>query len=93
MVLNSYDLFFKTFEDFALSGNRDSAKNIFAEVNGIPLLRIRYDQIEEKMVKEMIDDLLSNPQKYISQHNTFLSNEEYMEVFSDNMLDVNPKLS
>lgn len=42
------DLFFKTFEDFVLSGNRDSAKNIFTEVNGIPLLRIRYDQIEEK---------------------------------------------
>ena len=87
------DLFFKTFEDFVLSGNRDSAKNIFTEVNGIPLLRIRYDQIEEKMVKEMIDDLLGNPQKYVIQHNTFLSNEEYMEAFNDNMLDVNPKLS
>lgn len=86
------DLFFKTFEDFIFSGSRDNAKNAFAEANGIPLLRIRYDQIDEDVVTEMIDDLLYNPQKYIDQHNTFLSNEEYMEVFNNTILDVNPRL-
>ncbi len=77
------DLFFKTIEDFFMSHTRDEAKDIFSETNRIPLLRIRYDQIDEDLVRTMILDLVVNPYKYTIQHNTYLSNEEYMAVFED----------
>lgn len=77
------DLFFKTIEEFFIGISRDKAKNAFLEINSIPLLRIRFDQIDEKTVKYMINDLLINPEKYIYRHNTFLENDEYMSIFSD----------
>ena len=80
------DLFFKTIEEFFMSHTRDEAKDIFSETNRIPLLRIRYDQIAEDLVSTMISDLLVNPYKYTVQHNTYLSNEEYMEVFEDTVV-------
>ena len=81
------DLFFKTFEEFWDGISRDKSKNIFSEINKIPLLRIRYDQIDEKNVTFMISDLLNNPKKYIHQHNTYLNNDEYMSVFRDSSID------
>ncbi len=77
------DLFFKTFADFFRSLERDIAKNNFAEINKVPLLRIRYDQIDEKTVTTMIDDLIKSPKKYIDEHNMYLTNEEYMSVFKN----------
>lgn len=75
------DLFFKTLENFILRHKADLAKDAFAEINNIPLLRIRYDQVEETKIRYMLTDLLNNPNKYIYQHNTYLTNEEYMAVF------------
>lgn len=86
------DLFFKTLEDFIVNISRDRAKDMFAEVSGIPLLRIRYDQIEESMVTSMIADLLENPCKYLEQHNTYISNHSYMKAFEEICLDVTPDL-
>jgi len=84
------DLFFKTFEDFLIGISRDKSKNAFSEINNIPLLRIRYDQIDEKTVTYMINDLLNNPQKYIYQHNTYLKDDEYMSVFNNSNIDYVP---
>ncbi len=78
------DIFFRTISDYCESKDRDKAKNAFAELNRIPLLRIRYDQIEEATVRMMISDLINFPNKYVLQHNTFLSNEDYMSVFKEN---------
>lgn len=44
----------------------DRAKDAFMEANGIPLLRIRYDQ--EDQIPELIDDLLLYPDYYITHH-------------------------
>lgn len=75
------EIFFKTLHEFFLRQKSDMAKTIFADVNKIPLLRIRYDQIDEKRIRYMIADLIKSPKKYVDSHNTFLSNEEYMSVF------------
>ena len=69
------DLFFKTLEYFLKRCDADKVKTDFAELSGIPLLRIRYDQIDK--IEIMLDDLLTNPTKYLTQHNTFLTEEEY----------------
>ncbi len=77
------DLFFKTFELFLKRHTDDLAKNLLSESLNIPLLRIRYDQIDTEKIRVMVSDLLKCPNKYIVQHNTYLSNEEYMSVFED----------
>ena len=74
--------FYKTLENFLKLHSRDEVKNDFSEVCGIPLLRIRYDQVEN--VDVMINDLLENPNKYLTQHNTFLTEEEYWKPFQKN---------
>ena len=70
-------LFFRTLEEFLLRHNLDEIKNKISCYGNIPLLRIRYDQID--FCEEMIDDLLKNPNKYVDRHNTYLSEEEYWE--------------
>ena len=47
--------------------DRDLRKDEFCEDIGIPFLRIRYDQDEQ--IEEMVKDVLSNPDKYIRNHN------------------------
>lgn len=65
------------FQDTVVS---DILKNEYCEREGIPLLRIRYDQIREsELYKEMIDDFLADPEVYVHRHNSFLSNDEYYE--------------
>ena len=53
----------------------DLLKNEYCEKNGISLLRINESQ--RSSIQEMIGDLIRNPDKYLVQHNTYLSNEEY----------------
>lgn len=55
--------------------NADFAKNALWEYLNIPLLRIRYDQID--CIDEMVTDLIDHPDRYITRHNTFLTEEEY----------------
>ena len=74
-------LFFRTLEEFLLRHNSDEIKNKISVYGNIPLLRIRYDQID--FCEEMIDDLLKNPNKYVDRHNTYLSEEEYWEDIED----------
>lgn len=74
------NIFFKTLEEFLFRHSMDEAKNKLATYSNIPLLRIRYDQID--FCEEMIDDLLRNPKKYLRNHNTYLSEEEYWEDFN-----------
>lgn len=56
----------------------DIEKNDWCEKNEIPLLRIRYDQ--KTLISELIKDLLENPKKYVTVHNTLLSNKEYYSI-------------
>lgn len=56
----------------------DTEKTIWCEDNGIPLLRIRFDQ--KPFIQDMLKDLLQCPEKYLHQHNTFMSNEEYYSI-------------
>ena len=73
------DLFFSTLDDFFSRHDADRVKTALAESKAIPLLRIRFDQIDR--IEYMIKDLLSNPQEYIFNHNTFLTNEQYWAAF------------
>lgn len=57
---------------------RDIMKNNYCRKNGIPLLRIRYDQIDK--YKEMIDDFINNNSKYINRFNTYLSDDSYFNI-------------
>lgn len=75
-------IWFNCLGDFLERHNRDVLKEKFSEVANIPLLRIRYDQLNE--IEFMINDLLENPNKYLTQHNTFLTEEEYWEPFKKN---------
>lgn len=77
------NLFFKTMNVFFQRNDVDYVKSSYAEFMGIPLLRIRYDQVEIEKIKVMIDDLLLNPKKYTTSHNTFLSNSDYWKPFTD----------
>lgn len=56
----------------------DIEKNEWCEKNGIPLLRIRYDQ--KPLICELVKDFLENPKKYLTVHNMLLSNEEYYSI-------------
>ena len=80
------DLFFKTIDVFLKRHYDDLAKNLFSEATSIPLLRIRYDQIETDKIRYMILDLINNPDYYLVSHNYYLSNEEYMSIFEDNTI-------
>lgn len=55
----------------------DRSKEAFLEANQIPLLRLRYNQINEVLVRFMLTDLFADLNKYVTCHNTFLSNEAY----------------
>lgn len=78
------DVFFKTLSSFIFRHNSDIAKNTFAETNGIPLLRIRFDQDDISTIKYMISDLIKTPLKYVEKHNTFLTEKEYMSKLDSN---------
>lgn len=56
----------------------DIEKNQYCRKNGIPLLRIRYDQIH--LISDMINDFLKNNEKYLQQFNTYLTDEKYYSL-------------
>lgn len=70
-------------ERLLLQHEYDIKKNRFAEENNIPLLRIRYNQVDK--IEELIDDLLDRPEWYINNHNKFLSEKEYYAPFYENI--------
>lgn len=80
--------FFKTLGTFLDRCVCDRTKTVLSECNGIPLLRIRYDQLEESTIRYMVKDLLSVPEKYVYHHNTFLSEEEYWKPLNEGMWSV-----
>lgn len=57
---------------------KDIQKNNYCKQNYIPLLRIRFDQMDK--YKEMIDDFIVNNIKYLNRFNTYLSNDEYYNI-------------
>ena len=84
--------FFESLAEFLDRCVCDRTETVLAECNGIPLLRIRYDQLEEYKLQYMIQDLLAHPPKYVFQHNTFLSEEEYWKPLNDGVWVVNTQL-
>ncbi len=59
----------------------DIKKNQFMIDHNIPLLRIRYDQVEQ--IDNMIEDFIKHPEGYSTQHNTFLSNNDYYSILEE----------
>ncbi len=55
----------------------DDRKTKFCERRKIPLLRIRYDQIDK--TGRVLDRFFKNPTKYTRRHNPYLSNKKYYE--------------
>jgi hypothetical protein len=44
------------------------------------MLRIRHDQVDR--IDDMVKDFIDNPQNYIHNHNTYLSEEEYWSILT-----------
>ncbi len=78
---NFVEYFFKTIEEFYRRSNADFVKQTFWEYMSIPMLRIRHDQID--MIDDMVKDFIDNPQNYIHNHNTYLSETEYWSILSE----------
>ena len=78
---NFVEFFFKTIEEFLRRSNADFVKQDFFEYMGIPMLRIRDDQVD--MIDEMIEDFVNHPESYLHGHNTFLSEEEYWSILAE----------
>ena len=77
---NFVEFFFKTIEEFYRRSNTDFVKQSFWEYMNIPMLRIRHDQIDK--IDDMVKDFIDNPQNYIHNHNTYLSEEEYWSILT-----------
>ena len=84
--------FFKTLGTFLDRCVCDRTKTVLAECNGIPLLRIRYDQLDESKIRYMINDLLVTPEKYVYRHNTYLTEEEYWRPLNEGVWTLNTNL-
>ena len=78
---NFVEFFFKTVEEFYRRSNTDFAKQSLWEYMNVPMLRIRYDQVD--MIDDMVTDFIEHPQNYICNHNTYLSEEEYWSILSE----------
>ena len=79
---NFVEFFFKTVEEFFRRSNVDFVKQSLWEYLHIPMLRIRHDQID--IIDDMVTDFINNPHKYIINHNTYLSEEEYWSILAEN---------
>ena len=84
---NFVEYFFKTVEEFYKRCDIDFAKQSLWEYLNIPMLRIRHDQID--MIDEMIMDFVDNPQYYIHNHNTYLSETEYWSILQKQKEQIN----
>lgn len=78
---NYIEFFFKTIEEFYRRSDVDFVKQSFWEYMNIPMLRIRHDQID--MIDNMVQDFIDKPQNYIHNHNTYLSEEEYWSILTE----------
>ncbi len=78
---NFIEFFFKTIEEFFRRSDTDFVKQNFWEYMNIPMLRIRHDQIN--MIDNMVQDFINNPQNYIYNHNTYLSEKEYWSILTE----------
>ena len=65
-------------EGYIYRRQKDIIKNSFANENQIPLLRIRYDQIND--ITLHINHALNNPNFYLKRLNKHLSNTEYYSI-------------
>lgn len=55
----------------------DTIKTRYCEDHQIPLLRIRYDQITDGSFIDLIEDLITDPDYYIKNHNRYLNEDAY----------------
>ena len=78
---NFVEYFFRTVEEFLYRSETDFAKQSLWEYLNIPMLRIRDDQSD--MIDNMVKDFIDNPQNYIHNHNTYLSEDEYWSILSE----------
>lgn len=78
---NFVEYFFKTIEEFYRRSDADFVKQSLWEYLNIPMLRIRHDQVD--MIDDMVKDFIDNPQNYIHNHNTYLSEDEYWSILSE----------
>jgi hypothetical protein len=62
----------------------DTLKTTYCEEHNIPLLRIRYDQMQDGTYVDLIEDFITNPANYINQHNK-LSEAEYYAERTENL--------
>lgn len=62
----------------------DTLKTAYCEEHNIPLLRIRYDQMQDGTYADLIADFIENPAAYITTHNR-LSEAEYYAERTENL--------
>ena len=70
--------FFGGKEKYVDNYERDKRKNFYCKQHKIPLLRIRYDQIEE--VEAILEHFINNPSWYLERCNPYLTNVEYYSI-------------
>ena len=70
--------FFGGLDEYLKNIERDRKKTEYFKMNGIPLLRIRYDQINE--AEKIIQHFINNSDFYKDRCNPYLTNEEYYSI-------------
>jgi predicted Zn-ribbon and HTH transcriptional regulator len=65
------------YEQLLKNINHDVKKTYYCKENQIPLLRIKYTQLEN--IDEILDDFVNNTSKYIHNHYYGMTEEEYYE--------------
>ena len=78
---NFVEFFCRTLENFYKLVNKDFVKQSLWEYLNIPMLRIRHDQID--MIDDMVKDFIDYPEKYVYNHNTYLSEDEYWSILKE----------
>ena len=78
---NFVEFFCRTMNVFYERVSYDCVKQTLWEYLEIPMLRIRYDQVN--MIDEMVTDFVQYPSRYIYNHNTYLSEDEYWSVLKE----------
>lgn len=68
----------ETIKNFSDLQKRDNLKTKLCKKYKIPLLRIRYDQVDS--IPELIDHFLENPEFYLKRNNKFLTNKQYWSI-------------
>ena len=71
--------------DFEKTAVDDEIKTLYCERSKIPLLRIRYDQMQDGTYIDLIEDFLCNKTSYIHRHNKYLPEKEYYAEREENL--------